>query len=104
MNLLCVLLCVFGVCGGVCKSLVAAVAVLVDEFYEPANHYPLQKDGHDIFGFLVGFLLVFRTTIAYGRYSDGSTLLGLVSVCTRCCVLFVLPFVPHIGSSRSVCT
>lgn len=43
---------------------------------EEAREFPLPDDGHKIFGFLVGFLLVFRSTIAHKRFTDGIAKLG----------------------------
>jgi len=49
---------------------VALAAVIYNET-NPNPEHPLPDDAHKIFGFLVGFLLVFRSTIAHKRFTDG---------------------------------
>ena len=53
-------------------EIISLFACIINEATkENEQKYPLPDDGHKIFGFLVGFLLVFRSTIAHKRYVDG---------------------------------
>lgn len=50
-------------------GIVSTVATIAQA--QPDINFDLPDEGHKIFGFLVGFLLVFRSTIAYNRFWNG---------------------------------
>mmetsp|Transcript_26171 Transcript_26171/g.69678 ORF Transcript_26171/g.69678 Transcript_26171/m.69678 type:complete len:375 (+) Transcript_26171:439-1563(+) len=50
-------------------GIVSIVATIAQA--QPDINFDMPDEGHKIFGFLVGFLLVFRSTIAYNRFWNG---------------------------------
>jgi predicted membrane chloride channel (bestrophin family) len=54
-------------------------------------------DGHLLFGFLLGFLIVFRTQAGYNLHLEGHELVGRLLRCTRCICIEVLGTVPVEG-------
>jgi len=58
--------------------LVATAAVIYNEA-NPDTENPLPDDAHKIFGFLVGFLLVFRSTIAH-KVGNFHSLFGSLTI------------------------
>mmetsp|Transcript_39052 Transcript_39052/g.78840 ORF Transcript_39052/g.78840 Transcript_39052/m.78840 type:complete len:351 (+) Transcript_39052:96-1148(+) len=85
-------------------ALVELIAVYWSHNSEYLQQNPIPDDAHKIFGFLVGFLLVFRSTIAHKRYSEGISLLSSLQnhslELTRKVALYCIPGTGKLGLTK----